>query len=149
MPPEDDCVICKRQKADSAQTEGSDLVYACDEFVIRHSRETNIRGYLVIEARRHYLDLTEAGEEEAISYGKVLKSAMQLVRKLTSAERIYTFSLGEAVPHFHVHVIPRTDSLPRFFRGRNIMSYPLQPSLKDEQLAEVCQSLRYLVKTGY
>lgn len=149
MPSEDDCVICKRQKSDHPDGDDSDLIYTNDQFVIRHSRETNISGYLVIEARRHYLDLTEADESEAASYGKVLKSAMQLVRKLTSAERIYTFSLGEAVPHFHVHVIPRTDSLPRFFRGRNIMSYPLQPSLKDEQLTEVCRSLRYLVRTGY
>lgn len=138
------CPICKRQEDNSS----ADIILETKNFVIRHSRETNIPGYLVIEANRHILDLTEATDEEANGYGAVLKQVMSLIRKLTGAERIYTFSLGEAVPHFHVHVIPRTDSLPRFFRGRGIMSYPLEPGLKEEQMQEVCKSLRYIVKTS-
>jgi len=138
------CLICKRQEEEPEK----DTILSTENFVVRHSRETNILGYLVIEARRHILDLTEASDEEALSYGTLLKQVMALIRKLTGAERIYTFSLGEAVPHFHVHVIPRTDSLPRYFRGRGIMSYPTEPGLKEEQMAEVCKSLRYLLKAG-
>jgi len=138
------CPICKRQEDNSSP----DIILETKSFVVRHSRETNIPGYLVIEANRHILDLTEATDEEANGYGSLLKHVMSLIRKLTGAERIYTFSLGEAVPHFHVHVIPRTDSLPRFFRGRGIMSYPLEPGLKEEQMQEVCKSLRYIVKTS-
>ncbi|HNB23784.1 MAG TPA: HIT family protein [Candidatus Melainabacteria bacterium] len=138
------CLICKRQE----ESENPDIILETKNFVVRHSRETNILGYLVIEAKRHVLDLTEATEEEAVNYGSLLKQVMSLIRKLTGAERIYTFSLGEAVPHFHVHVIPRTDSLPRFFRGRGIMSYPLEPGLKEDQMQEVCKSLRYILKTS-
>lgn len=138
------CPICKRQEDNSSP----DIILETKSFVVRHSRETNIPGYLVIEANRHILDLTEATDEEANGYGSLLKQVMSLIRKLTGAERIYTFSLGEAVPHFHVHVIPRTDSLPRFFRGRGIMSYPLEPGLKEDQMQEVCKSLRYIVKTS-
>lgn len=138
------CPICKRQE----ESENPDIILETKTFVVRHSRETNILGYLVIEAKRHILDLTEATEEEAANYGSLLKQVMSLIRKLTGAERIYTFSLGEAVPHFHVHVIPRTDSLPRFFRGRGIMSYPLEPGLKEDQMQEVCKSLRYILKTS-
>ncbi len=138
------CLICKRQEDEPER----DIILTTDAFVVRHSRETNIFGYLVIEARRHILDLTEGTEEEAVSYGSLLKQVMSLIRKLTGAERIYTFSLGEAVPHFHVHVIPRTDSLPRYYRGRGIMSYPVEPGLKEEQMEEVCKSLRYILKTS-
>ena len=137
------CLICKRQEDEPDR----DIILSTETFVVRHSRETNIFGYLVIEVRRHILDLTEATDDEAVSYGALLKQVMSLIRKLTGAERIYTFSLGEAVPHFHVHVIPRTDSLPRYFRGRGIMSYPLTPGLKEEQMEEVCKSLRYLLKS--
>lgn len=144
MTNEAQCLICKRQE----ETPEKDIVLSTENFVVRHSRETNILGYLVIEARRHILDLTEATDDEAVGYGALLKQVMSLIRKLTGAERIYTFSLGEAVPHFHVHVIPRTDSLPRFFRGRGIMSYPLEPSLKEEQMEEVCKSLRYILKSS-
>lgn len=138
------CLICKRQEEQPTP----DIILETKSFVVRHSRETNILGYLVIEARRHILDLTEATDDEATGYGGLLKQVMSLIRKLTGAERIYTFSLGEAVPHFHVHVIPRTDSLPRYFRGRGIMSYPVEPGLKEEQMEEVCKSLRYIVKTS-
>ncbi len=138
------CLICKRQEAEA----GQEPLFETKNFIVRHSRETNIPGYLVIEARRHILDLTEAGDEEAAEYGMLLKQVMSLIRKLNRAERIYTFSLGEAVPHFHVHVIPRTDSLPRSYRGRGIMSYPVEPGLKDEQLEDVCKSLRYILKTS-
>ena len=138
------CLICKRQEEEPEKA----VILSTDAFIVRHSSETNILGYLVIEARRHILDLTEGTDEEALAYGAMLKQVMTLIRKLTGAERIYTFSLGEAVPHFHVHVIPRTDSLPRYFRGRGIMSYPLEPALKEEQLEEVCKSLRYLLKTN-
>jgi diadenosine tetraphosphate (Ap4A) HIT family hydrolase len=138
------CPICKRQEEEPER----DIILKTDAFVVRHSSETNILGYLVIEARRHILDLTDATDEEAVSYGALLKQVMCLIRKLNGAERIYTFSLGEAVPHFHVHVIPRTDSLPRYYRGRGIMSYPVEPGLKEEQMEEVCKSLRYLIKTS-
>src|SRR5262249_10568754 len=110
-----------------------------------HSKETNILGYVVLASRRHFLDLSEATDAETESYGKVLGTTMRAIRRVTFCQRVYTFSLGEAVPHFHVHIIPRTASLPRAYRGRGIMSYPLVPPADPALLAETAERLRRVI----
>lgn len=131
------CVIC----TDQAKSERR--VYEDDFWLVRHSNETKILGYFIIEPKRHFLDLSEATAEESATYGKVLASVMKGIRAIVDCQRIYTFSLAEAVPHFHVHVIPRTESLPRYYRGRGIMSYPTQPAADQSLVEQTCERMRY------
>lgn len=123
------CPICDRQK-------NTQPIFQNEHWVVRHSAETNIVGYVLIEAKRHFLDMADATEAESASYGEILQRVTKAIRRLVPAERIYTFTLGEVVPHFHVHVIPRTNQLPRAFRGRGILTYPLQPKA-DSSLVEI------------
>jgi diadenosine tetraphosphate (Ap4A) HIT family hydrolase len=123
------CPICDRQK-------NTQPIFQNEHWVDRHSAETNIVGYVLIEAKRHFLDMADATDAESASYGEILQRVTKAIRRLVPAERIYTFTLGEVVPHFHVHVIPRTNQLPRAFRGRGILTYPLQPKA-DSSLVEI------------
>jgi diadenosine tetraphosphate (Ap4A) HIT family hydrolase len=132
----DGCAICSRAIPPAK------LVYQDELWSVRHSDETNILGYLILQSRRHILDLSEATEEEASSYGSVLCELMSSIRKTIDCERIYTFSLAEMVPHFHVHLIPRTGYMPRIFRGRGVMSYPLQPVADPHLVESTCDRLR-------
>src|SRR5688572_9417356 len=116
------CVICQRA------SEESYLVRRTDHWTLRHSDETNIAGYVVLEPRRHFLDLSHATDAEAASYGIELKNALSAVRTVTGCERVYTFSLGESCPHFHLHIIPRGKDFPPEYIARGIMAYPLTPS---------------------
>lgn len=133
----DKCVICERVRND-------DSLVVCEtpDWIVRHSRETNIPGYVLIESRRHYLDLADATDAESASLGPLMKSVISAVRAVTKPERVYTVTLAEAVPHMHIHVIPRTQAVPRAYRGRGILAYPLQPSVDSALLNEVCLSLR-------
>lgn len=99
-------------------------------------------GYLVVESKRHFLDLSQCTKAEALNYGPVLSMVMSAIRSVIDCERIYTFTLAEMVPHFHVHVIPRTASLPRAYKGRGIMSYPVKPAADSALVEEVCSRLR-------
>jgi diadenosine tetraphosphate (Ap4A) HIT family hydrolase len=67
---------------------------------------------------------------------------MQAIREVTDCARIYTFSLGESVPHYHLHMIPRTDSMPRVYRARGVMQYPLVPTADEALVAETCSRLK-------
>jgi diadenosine tetraphosphate (Ap4A) HIT family hydrolase len=134
------CVICSRQSL-GGSAEG-EVVYMDESWVVRHSSETNLLGYLLVESRRHILDLSQADACQASTYGPLLSSVMKAMRAVLPCERIYTFTLAEAVPHFHVHVIPRTATLPKAFRGRGILSYPLQPGPDKNLTAEICARLR-------
>lgn len=110
---------------------------------IRHSNETDISGYCILESKRHFLDLSQANESEFLEYGALLAKLMAVQRNVISdCQRIYTFSLAEAVPHFHVHVIPRRSDFPSEFKGRGIMSYPLAPALDLDALTTVVELLK-------
>jgi diadenosine tetraphosphate (Ap4A) HIT family hydrolase len=140
------CGIC----AQPAAGLGSILIYEDEHWRIRHANETNILGYLILESKRHLLDLSQADESELLSYGPLLGALMKAIRSVTDCQRVYTFTLAEMVPHFHVHLIPRTASIPRAYRGRGIMSYPLQPTADKELMVQTCDRLRRALKlTGY
>lgn len=131
-----DCVICARAGDRKL------IVFENDHWIVRHSNETNIAGYLLIESRRHFLDMSNATAREVSSYGPVLAQAMSAIRRVVECERIYTFSLAEAVPHYHLHVIPRRAEFPRAYKGRGIMQYPLAPAVDGSLLELTCERLR-------
>ncbi len=135
------CAICKNieEKIDSYLLE-------TDEWLIRHSVETNIEGYLILEARRHILDLSQASDKEIATYGPMVALATRAIRRVVSPERVYTFTLAEAVPHLHLHLIPRAKEMPRAWRGRGILAYPLSPAVNAATLPAVCQRLRQELK---
>lgn len=137
-----DCVICKKIEKSDAET----YLYQSEHWLLRHSSETNIEGYLILEARRHILDFSQASTDELAAYGPLLATAMKAIRKVVSPERVYTFSLAEAVPHLHVHLIPRSAEMPRAWKGRGILAYPLEPTVNPARLTAVCQSLRQELK---
>ncbi|HEY9870931.1 MAG TPA: HIT family protein [Candidatus Obscuribacterales bacterium] len=126
--------------------ESCPVVYKDSCWIVRHSRETNILGYLVLASRRHFLDLSESTDEEAESYGKILSTAIKAVRQVVPCERVYTFTLGELVPHFHVHIIPRTAGMPRAYRGRGIFSYPALPAADSQLVEQVSARLRLSIR---
>ncbi len=127
------CAICSRQSERSLNP--NLLVWETDDWLLRHSLETNIVGYLVLESKRHFLDLSEATKAECETLPFMLQSATSALRKVAQAERVYTYTLAEVVPHYHVHMVPRTASMPRAYRGRGILQFPLSPTA-DSALAE-------------
>ena len=141
------CRICKQE---IPQTHN---VISNERWRIRHSQETNILGYCVLEPCRHFLDLSEANKDELEDYGFQLSALMKAQREILHCERVYTFSLAEAVPHFHLHVIPRSKDFSRAYKGRGIMSYPTEPNCDAalvENFVQVLQNklCRILSKLG-
>ncbi len=134
----DDCVICRR----GMDPNNWRIVFSDENWIVAHSDETNIAGYLVIEPRRHFLDMSEATVGEAQSYGQILSCSMKAIRDVVDCQRIYTFSLGESCPHYHLHLIPRKADFPRAYRARGIMQYPLSPVLDESITSVTCQRLR-------
>ena len=137
-----DCLICRRhQDASRAPL----VVYEDDLFKISHSVETNILGYFCLETRRHVLHPGEFSPEEAKAYGTVLSRLMAAMSQVVDCYRIYTFSLSETVPHFHVHVIPRREDFPRAYSGRGITQYPVQPRADPALVDDICTRIRRIL----
>lgn len=62
---------------------------------------------MMIAARAHRAGLDELSAEESAELGVVLGVLAKAVRSETRCERTYAISFNEAVPHLHVHVVPR------------------------------------------
>jgi histidine triad (HIT) family protein len=137
------CLICLRQQSTDLHT-----VFENELWIARHSRETNILGYIVLEPKRHFLDLAAATDEEAQTFGPIMRELVSAVKAMVKPERVYTFTLAEVVPHFHVHIVPRSDTLPRAYRGRGILSYPLQPGASEALVEGLCTAFRRRLKTS-
>ncbi|MBU6450649.1 MAG: HIT family protein [Cyanobacteria bacterium REEB67] len=135
------CTICKLYENDR-----STFVYENEHWLLRHSTETNLEGYLILESRRHCLDFAEASEAELASYGPTIGLAMKAIKNVVQPYRIYTFSLAESMPHLHVHLIPRGEDMPRAWIGRGIMAYPLTPAVSGAAMPQICARMKAELK---
>ena len=140
MTEDDRCAICARQER------ADEYIYRTPHWSLRHSDETDILGYLILESRRHFLDMSEADDAECESFGSALRLAVGAIRAAVDCHRVYSFTLAEAVPHFHVHLIPRSPSMPKAFRGRGVLSYPLQPSADAALTESTCERLKAAIR---
>ncbi|MGY0236656.1 HIT family protein [Longispora urticae] len=63
-------------------------------------------GLVVLESRRHVLDVSELDAAEAAGYGAVLGLLTGVVKEVVGAERVYTWASAAFTPHLHVWVLP-------------------------------------------
>ncbi len=79
----------------------------------------------MLAARAHRSGLEAMSPEEADEIGSVLRALAEATRIVSGADRIYSITFNEAVPHLHIHIIPRFIAAPQtqswtladFYRG--------------------------------
>jgi diadenosine tetraphosphate (Ap4A) HIT family hydrolase len=79
-----------------------------------------LAGWLVLKPLRHCEGLDELTEQEAAGLGPLLRAACLALRTVTSAAKVYSLFLGEAVAHLHIHLIPRAPDHPEAFRSPKV-----------------------------
>lgn len=75
--------------------------------LLRHLDPVPIAGWMMLAAREHRSGLDALTSEESRELGEVLSEIARAVRLETGCERTYLLSFNEAVPHLHLHVVPR------------------------------------------
>ncbi|MEY3027533.1 MAG: hypothetical protein RLZZ238_2430 [Planctomycetota bacterium] len=75
--------------------------------LVRHADPVAIAGWMMIVTREHRAGPDELDPSESAELGFVIRAVAAAVRAQTGCERTYLLSFNEAVPHLHVHVIPR------------------------------------------
>jgi diadenosine tetraphosphate (Ap4A) HIT family hydrolase len=95
------CKICEAHK------KSMNILETYQFWILRKSDfENQLRGYYYLESKSHkesYLDLTQVEWNE---YSTVLQHSMNKIYQLKPI-KIYQISIAEAVPHLHIHLIPR------------------------------------------
>lgn len=103
------CAICTRVAAEPAIYEEERwLLYPIEP-------PTPVLGWVYLCTRRHATSAADFDALEAERFGSVLARVTRVLAELSRAPRIYTAALGEKVPHFHAHLVPRAEGAPRGF----------------------------------
>lgn len=69
--------------------------------------EKKCKGYLYVECKRHVENYNELTQEEWSELSKAIQFGMKWITQKFSPKKIYILSIGEKVPHLHVHLVPR------------------------------------------
>jgi histidine triad (HIT) family protein len=63
------------------------------------------------------------------------------------AEHIYSFVLGDHVPHVHIWVMPRYPGTPQEHWGMRVAEWPEAPSGGAQEIVALCERLRVHLRT--
>ena len=109
-----DCLIC-REHDGRVPIPGGHLI--ADEHVIAFHLPPMPKalepylGYLFVTSRRHVPSFAELDSDEAAAMGVAI-SRLSAALKAEGADPVYLAGIGHAVPHLHIHLIPRWPETP-------------------------------------
>ena len=67
----------------------------------------DIPGYIRIITQKHIKEFSDLSDKEAVKLTLLIKKIEKILLKITKADKINIASLGNMVPHMHIHIIPR------------------------------------------
>lgn len=101
-----------------------------------------LRGWLVLTSERHargWYDLTPA---ESAALGPLAARVMAAQRRALGAEHVYAFAIGDVLPHFHLHLVPRFAETPERLRGRRCFEGQPGDLLPEAELERAARAVR-------
>jgi diadenosine tetraphosphate (Ap4A) HIT family hydrolase len=102
-----------------------------------------------VETKRHVPELAELTGEEAQAVGLWTTRLARALMHTMGAEHVYSFVIGDGVPHFHVHVIGRHPGAPRDYWGPKVDEWPGAPRGGMLEIAQVADRIRAYLEEEY
>lgn len=99
-------------------------------------------GHLFVEPRRHVPGLADLADDEARAVGWWCARASRALREAAGAKHVYAAVFGDAVPHLHVHLLPRFPGTPREYWGTHVNKWPQARRGGTAEIAALVQDLR-------
>jgi histidine triad (HIT) family protein len=146
-----DCFICRKHRGEIVIPGGAiyedDLLYA--GHIGMQEGQAVYLGYIIVETKRHAPGLADLTDVESQAVGLLVAHISRALRDSEKAEHIYAFVIGDDVPHFHLHVIPRYPGAPREYWGVHVDEWPGAPHGGPQEIVALCTRLRtYLANEG-
>ena len=139
-----ECFVCNKHLQGSAVAGG--IILEDDLSYVGHILPPDLTdvylGYLMIEPKRHVVGWGDLTDSEASALGVLVNDLARVLKVTEGAEHVYSFVLGDAVPHLHIHLVPRYPGAPREYWGVRVDEWPGAPRGSAAEIAEVCDRLR-------
>jgi histidine triad (HIT) family protein len=149
----ENCLVCQKHRREIDVAGGS--IYEDALIFLSHAQlwqdETeHYLGHLFVEPKRHVAELGELTDEEAQAIGLWTSRLARALMETEHVEHVYTFVIGDGVPHVHVHVIGRYPGAPREYWGPRVDEWPEAPRGDAVRIAEVAGRVRdYLLSRPF
>lgn len=119
------CLACQVNEGRTAPPGG--VIYRDRWWQVDHRVDPGpILGWLVLKPLRHVEFLDALTDDEAATLGRVTRRVVGAMRAALPSPpaKVYALLLAEAAdcPHLHWHLVPRSATHPREFRGPRIFS---------------------------
>jgi histidine triad (HIT) family protein len=127
-----DCFVCRKHRERGSFVPGGPVAeddaalvsHIVTPDVLGRDGTTAYLGHLFVEPKRHAAGLADLTDAEARSVGWWTTVASRALRHVAGAEHIYSAVIGDAVPHLHVHLIPRFPGTPREYWWTRVDEWP-------------------------
>jgi diadenosine tetraphosphate (Ap4A) HIT family hydrolase len=133
------CLICQQEEADPA-----DVVFADDQWSAGVIAGYDVPGWIVLRLRRHAEGFGQLTADEAAQFGRRTRDVVAAVSSVTGAAATYLMIFGEANPHLHALIAPRTADVGEDRRMGDILK--LRTERND---AEAARALVPAIRAAY
>ena len=115
------CIFCKIIKGEIP----CNKVYEDKNFLVFLDIKPVNHGHLLIIPKKHIVWMQEADDKIITDIFKLAKKMMLALKKGLKCDYVQVLIIGNEVPHFHVHLIPR-------YKKDNLKGYPTKQYEKSE-----------------
>ena len=140
---EKECTGCK-----IANEESNFIIYETENFVLLQDPEVQLKGFLIVQAKKHVNSLINFNEEEQIELIKLTNKARLALKELNICQEV-TIVQEERSKHFHIWLFPYYEWMQeKFGKGikylRDINEYVINNSTEEDkkELLEVVEKLK-------
>src|SRR5512135_1369613 len=146
------CLVCRKHRGEVPPPGG--IIFENDLLYISHAQlwgdeKDHYLGHVFVEPQRHVAELANLTDEEAQAIGLYTSRVAKALLHTEGMEHIYTFVIGDGVPHVHVHVIGRYPGAPREYWGAKVDDWPGAPRGGEAEIAQVAARLRAYLDEHY
>lgn len=144
-----DCFVCVKHL--QFRKNNSCLIFENDLIVVSHAllfgdEKDHYLGHAFVETKRHVPGINDLSKAEAEAVGWFTCLTARALTATMGFEHIYTFVLGDHVPHFHMHVIGRYPETPHEYWGNKVDEWPEAPRGNVTQINLVVEKLHSYFK---
>ena len=119
---DDTCLVCQKHRGEISLPGGA--IIENELTFVTHAQffgdeKDHYLGHLFVEPKRHVAEIGDL-TEEAREVGYQVSRAAKALMATLGMEHVYSFVIGDGVPHVHVHVIGRYPGAPRAYWGPKV-----------------------------
>ena len=125
------------------------IIYETENFILAQDAEVPLKGFLIIQAKKHVNSIINFSEKEQIELIKLINKSRMALKELNICQEV-TIVQEERSKHFHIWIFPNYEWMQeKFGKGikylRDINEYVIETATENDE-KEVLQTVENLKK---